>query len=403
MHKPPQPALAVLLYMLPAAAILLAGCSKQLSQPVTDSTANAISLTVIASSDPEAIFLQNAAADPRMLNRTWEGIPSIGATSNGKEIYVAWYSGGAGEGPGNYITVAFSKDKALSWKKDALVIYPRDTSRVRMYDPGLWRDKFGTIRITWSKSQQFWDGIGGVWTMPLSWNGRNVVTGEVSLLAEGVMLNKPTYIPSTETMLFPISRWPFAPADPARAGAYIYSGSYKKVAGQMEPVQVLSRIVVPDSIRTFDEHQLVETSADGRLLCLIRTWKGIYYAQSTDYGAHWSKLMPFTAVGATTASRFHIAKLQSGRLLLIVNNSTARTNLTAFLSADGGKTWKHKLVIDRRSNVSYPDAIQTRDGYIHMVYDRDRFTSKDILYCRFTENDILQSNEKGIVRSGVNK
>ena len=402
MHKPPQQALAVLFISI-AAALLTAGCSKQLSQPGTDAVTTVVSPAAIAGPDPEAIFLQNAAADPRMLHRSWEGIPSVGASANGKEIYVAWYSGGAGEGPGNYITVAFSKNKAVSWKKDALVIYPRDTSRVRMYDPGLWRDKFGTIWLTWSKSQQFWDGTGGVWSMPISWDGRNVAAGEVSLLAEGVMLNKPAWLPSTETMLFPISRWPFFPADPTKAGAYIYSASYKMAGGQLGPLRALSKIVVPDSIRTFDEHQLVETAAGGHLLCLLRTSKGTYYTQSTDYGAHWGRLMPFTAAGATAASRFHISKLQSGRLLLVINNNMARTNLTALLSSDGGKTWKHKLVIDRRNNVSYPDAIQTRDGQIHVVYDRDRFTSKDILYCRFSENDILQSNEKGIVRARVNK
>jgi hypothetical protein len=393
---------AVSLFIMTATAALMIGCSKELPQLRTNATANALSPAIIASHDPEALFLQNADNDPRMLNRSWEGIPSIGATDNAREIYVAWYSGGKGEGPGNYITVAISRDNARHWKRDALVVYPRDTAHVRMYDPALWRNKSGAVMLTWTKSHQYWDGIGGVWTMPLSYNGGNVVPGQVSLLAGGVMLNKPAYIPSSETMLFPISWWPFAPADPARQGAYIYSGVYKRGSAQLEPVQVLSKILIPDSIRTFDEHQLVETSA-GHLLCLVRTSKGIYYTNSSDDGAHWAPVMPFTAVGASAASRFHISKLSSGRLLLIINNNMARTDLTAFLSANGGKTWKHKLVIDRRSNVSYPDAIQTSNGYIHVVYDRDRFTSKDILYCRFTESDVLSANEKGIVRAKVNK
>jgi len=397
----PRPAHAVYLIIMFAVAIM-PGCAKELPQLRTTVMTNAYGAAVIAGPDPEALFLQNAGNDPRMLNRSWEGIPSIGATDNGKEIYVAWYSGGKGEGPGNYVTVAFSPDNARSWKRDALVVYPADTSRIRMYDPALWRDKSGTVRLAWTKSHQYWDGVGGVWTVPLSRNGDNVTAGQVSLLAQGVMLNKPVYLSSTETMLFPISWWPFAPADPARQGAFIYSGVYKRGSAQLEPVQVLSKLLIPDSIRTFDEHQLVETSA-GHLLCMVRTSKGIYYANSSDNGAHWAPLLPFTAVGASAASRFHISKLSSGRLLLIINNNMARTDLTAFLSSNGGKSWKHKLVIDRRSNVSYPDAIQTRNGYIHVVYDRNRFTSKDILYCRFAESDILQSNEKGIVRAKVNR
>lgn len=396
-------AIAGQLLMLFAAAILTAGCSREVQQPGTSVSSNALSPAIIANKDPEALFLQNAAADPRVLHRSWEGIPSIGVTADGREMYVAWYSGGMGEGPGNYVTVAFSNNNAVSWKKDALIIYPRDASQVRMYDPGLWRDKFGAVWLTWTKSHQFWDGVGGVWTTSLSWNGQSVVPDKVSELASGVMLNKPAYIPSNQTMLFPVSWWPFAPADPGKQGAYIYSSTYKSGTTQLEPVRALTKIAIPDSIRTYDEHQLVETSGQGNLLCLVRTSAGIYYTSSKDYGEHWSRLLPFTAVGATANSRFHISKLQSGRLLLVINNNMSRTSLTAFLSSDGGKTWKNKLVIDRRPNVSYPDAIQTRNGSIHLVYDRDRFTTKDILYCRFTEADILRSNEKGIVRVKVNK
>jgi len=400
MHQHPRTSYTWFLLPAMAALTVIAGCSKQLQttyMPVPPPAA------IVAAPDSRAIFLQDAAADPRVGNRSWQGIPSVAATANGKQIYVAWYSGGAGEGPGNYVTVALSLDKARSWREDALVVYPADPSQARMYDPGLWRDRFGIIRLTWTKSEQFWDGVGGVWTTPLYWNGQQVETGAVRFLANGVMLNKPTYIPSRAAMLYPISWWNFAPSDPARQGTYIYQGAYGNGAIPQESLQPIGKIAIPDSLRTFDEHQLVETSDDGNLLCMVRTWGGIYYARSADYGVHWGKPAPFTAVGATTASRFHISKLQSGKLLLIINNSTARTNLTAYISSNGGKTWPHKLVLDQRSNISYPDAIQTNDGNIHVVYDRERFSSKDILYCRFSEKDLLTSNAKGIVRVKVNK
>ncbi|MBS1565608.1 MAG: exo-alpha-sialidase [Bacteroidetes bacterium] len=338
-----------------------------------------------------------------MLNRSWEGIPSIGATDNGSELYVAWYSGGKGEGPGNYVTVALSRNRANDWQRDALVVYPKDTTKVRMYDPGLWRDKYGVVRLTWAKSHQYWDGVGGVWSMPLSVRGNQLHPGTVSLMTDGVMLNKPAYLSSSESLLYPVSGWGFASSEPGKQGAYVYTGGFSVGGTQLSPVRLLSKIVIPDSLRTFDEHQIVETGNGGELLALVRTSRGVYYARSNDYGAHWSQSMPFTAIGPSPSSRFHISRLKSGKLLLVANASTSRTNMTAFLSTNGGKTWPHRLVLDRRANVSYPDAIQTNDGSIHVVYDRDRFTTKDILYCRFTEADIIAANEKKIVRSKVNR
>lgn len=75
--------------------------------------------------------------------------------------------------------------------------------------------------------------------------------------------------------------------------------------------------------------------------------------------------------------------------------------MTAFLSKDGGKTWPHKLLLDSRDKVSYPDADQTNDGVIHVTYDRDRSGAKDILYCRFTEEDIISGHKGDIFLSRV--
>jgi len=136
---------------------------------------------------------------------------------------------------------------------------------------------------------------------------------------------------------------------------------------------------------------------------LMRTTRGIYAAISTDYGKTWTDPKPFTASGPTTSSRFYIGKLASGNLLLVSNNSTTRNNMTASLSKDGGKTWPYQLLLDSRDNVSYPDADQTPDGAIHVVFDRDRTGAKDILYCRFTEEDILKGLKENVFRKRVNK
>ena len=80
---------------------------------------------------------------------------------------------------------------------------------------------------------------------------------------------------------------------------------------------------------------------------------------------------------------------------------TGRNNLTAMLSDDDGKTWPYKLLLDERSDVSYPDAKEADDGSIYLTYDRERGSFKDniadvmnsareILTAKITEQDIIE-------------
>ena len=41
-----------------------------------------------------------------------------------------------------------------------------------------------------------------------------------------------------------------------------------------------------------------------------------------------------------------------------------------------------------RDMVSYPDAVQDADGFIYIIYDRDRYNGGEILCTRLTEADI---------------
>ena len=77
-----------------------------------------------------------------------------------------------------------------------------------------------------------------------------------------------------------------------------------------------------------------------------------------------------------------------------------RDHLTALLSEDDGKTWKYKLLLDERNYVSYPDVAEGPDGYLYIVYDRERGDKKaslkdayaaarEILYAKITEADIM--------------
>jgi len=75
-----------------------------------------------------------------------------------------------------------------------------------------------------------------------------------------------------------------------------------------------------------------------------------------------------------------------------------RSHLTARLSADDGATWNEGLLLDERSNVSYPDGVQDKDGLIWIVYDRDRQGDGEILLAKFREEDVLAgTNASGAV------
>lgn len=66
--------------------------------------------------------------------------------------------------------------------------------------------------------------------------------------------------------------------------------------------------------------------------------------------------------------------LASERSLLAKNGPPTeriekRTHLSAFLSADEGRTWKDGLLLDERGFVSHPDGFASPDGLMHILYD----------------------------------
>lgn len=370
----------------------------------------------LARQNPErasvATILQKAGKDTRVGNRQHELVPSIASSADGKVLYLAWYTGGPGEGPGNYVTLSVSTDHGNTWKNDELVVYPK-TIPYRFYDPALWRDPFGQVWLYYGVSNaqidNLWDWKAGVNALPIAWNGRKVTYKAPKLISHGVMMNKPTYIPQKNMALFPVSMWDLGEKHPKDAnyiedGAFIHKYQYKRNKSTLGPLSHYGKIpTLAGSLRSFDEHQVVQLTDEGELLCLIRTRKGVYASRSVDFGENWSVPESFTAAGPTTSSRLYIGKLQSGNLILIMNNSITRNNMTAFISKDGGKTWPHRLLLDAREQVSYPDLEQTPDGTIHVTFDRDRFKSKDILYCRFQEADVFSGDTSKVFKTKVNK
>jgi len=346
--------------------------------------------------------------DPRLKDRKFEQVPAVGASADGKQVFVAWYSGGAAPGPGNYVTLSVSHDSGKSWLNDQLVVYPTDNS-YRLFDPAIWRDNSGKVHLFYgsAKNNLIWDGFGGVNSVEIKWDGKKISNSKPVRISDGVMSNKPVYLASKNLALFPVyidKPVPGTKSEKAfpQNGVFIYSKDFSRSPNKLQ-LSPYASIQIDEDLRIHDEPQVVEISEMGESLAMLRTTKGIYYTKSSDFGKNWAPLQPFTASGPTTSSRFYLGKLSSGNLLLVSNNSTTRNKMTAFLSKDGGKTWPYKLLLDARENVSYPDADQTSDGNIHVVFDRERTGAKDILYCRFTENDILNGNASGVFKTRVNK
>src|SRR5450759_5740944 len=75
--------------------------------------------------------------------RLWQGIPGIERAPGGR-LWATWYSGGEGEGPGNYVLLVTSADAGRTWSTPQRVVHPADAA-CRCYDPCLWCDPRGRL------------------------------------------------------------------------------------------------------------------------------------------------------------------------------------------------------------------------------------------------------------------
>ena len=317
----------------------------------------------------------------------WLGIPSIEVTKKGR-VFITFYSGGTKEQIGNYV-ILIKADDGVHFSEPVAAAYEEGH---RCFDPCLWMDPLGRLWFTWARYPD--DGVFGV--VCDDPDAEELVWSEERLLGHNIMMNKPTVF-STGEWAFPIAAWTDGVCAgslennvPNAPGAYTYvSTDEGKTLGMRGGAQVANR--------SFDEHMILEMK-DGTLRTYVRTNYGIGYAVSRDGGKTWVESEEGRIEGPS--ARFFIRRLPSGRILLVHHADTKeRNNLTAMLSDDEGKTFPHRLLLDPRSWVSYPDCA-VRGGTLHICYDRERGAfcknaqaalsqAREILYSRITEEDIL--------------
>ena len=333
-------------------------------------------------------------------NRLWQGIPSIERTAGGR-LFASFYSGGPSEGQGNWCVLTVSDDDGLTWSEPvAAAISGKAPSKLdgtlpRCYDPCLWADPEGRLWFLWSVSPD----EPGVWCAVCeNPDAQRLIWAEPRRIADGIMLNKPT-VTSDGVWLFPIAVWRrglanwFDTFGENESGAFVYASSdsgrsFECIGG------------ADISGRWYDEHMFLELR-DRSLMMLVRTSYGIGSSFSYDGGVTWTPGGDSGLGGPN--SRFHIRRLASGNVLLINHYKySGRNNLTTMVSRDDCKTWEGYLPLDERKDVSYPDALQSPDGFIYIIYDRERGNvingnpidggAREILMAKITEADILSGN-----------
>ncbi len=324
-------------------------------------------------------------------NRSWQGIPGVECSRSGR-IFASFYSGGETECMGNFAAVVMSSDGGASFSEPIAVAYIGEDARA--FDSTLWLDPLGRLWFIWAVMPDCRVEF-SICEYPdateLSWS-------PVRTLGYDIMLNKPI-VARNGDWLFPVAVWKkelVAGSGCVSDGLHETGAHVYRSRDNGETFEKIGTVVAPQ--RWYDEHMLIEKQ-NGDIEMYIRTSYGIGKSVSSDAGCTWSPAEDSGFGGPN--SRFYIGRLRSGRVLLVNHvNFNGRNNLTALLSDDDGRSFPHSLLLDGRDNVSYPDVREGDDGFIYIVYDRERGAkydqnvdyskyAREILMAKITEQDII--------------
>ncbi len=355
-------------------ALALASFGAALAQPADDFGVTSRTPPAAPSVNPGPRY------SPRL--RVWQGIPSIERTARGR-LWATWYGGPIIEGQrgeGNYAVLVTSDDDGRTWSPPVAVYDATPFFGGITLDPHLWIDPAG--RLWWFVNRVLPvkdpNGAYSVWGFCTDDADVPAPKWHAPVFAGyGSALNKPTVL-SNGDWLRPVDT--FDKTDPERTRFWVSRDRGKSFS-------FLAKTPIKEG--SFSEQMVVERR-DGSLLAFSRALYGIAQFESFDRGATWKNDRPFTTERGVNA-RFHFRRLKSGAWLLVLNDDPkVRTRMTALLSEDEGRTWPHRLLLDDRALVTYPDGTEAVNGFIYLIYDHGRYVKdeQEILFAKITEADI---------------
>ena len=311
-------------------------------------------------------------------NRQWQGIPTIEQSSDGR-LWCAFFSGGPREPDSeNKIYLTCSNDDGISWSDVVCVVDPQ--GKTRAYDPCLWIDPdnqlwlFYNMANTETQCFDSWYIQADPTARVLCWSKPTRIDISVPFCFR---LNKPTVLFNGDWVL-PITwsdelpgKWLDESGRHFPGTDWFVKDGYQGAAiskNQGKSWTLHGRIEAPH----WALENMVVQRQDGTLWMLIRTNSGVLWQSlSHDDGITWSPGEPTEIVNP--GSRFFIRRLRSGFLILInSDNPTERRGLVASLSRDE-HSFHFFSEIETQLGVSYPDAVESNDGRVFIVYDYDRY------------------------------
>ncbi len=330
--------------------------------------------------------------------RMFQGCPTLAVTHGGR-IFLGWYAGGLGEPcMDNYNLLVYSDDQGKSWSKPLFVIPSCYENNIHALDIQLFTDPNGVLHVQWVQNNVtpyvdqkltyrpnqplvkrggyiFHDFRHYAWEMTCeNPDAAELHFSEPKALYPGFLRCKPTFLKNGHQLHFAYDQL---------AERYVYQRSE-------DGGKTFTRHTGSAKRDTFFDETMAYEMKNGDIRMLARTTRGeLAQSISHDGGYTWDETENSGIVSANT--RFYISRLPSGRVLLVTNDhpNPRRQNMTICLSEDDGLTWKYKVCIDEREEVSYPDADICGDT-IYLTYDRERMNAREILFTSFTEDDIIQ-------------
>lgn len=320
--------------------------------------------------NPYIVF--NPGEEVLEAHRAWQGCPTIARTKGGR-LFAGWYTGGLLEPCiQNYNVLIQSDDGGDTWSAPILAVYSDYENKHRNIDIQLWVDELNRLWVMWTHSPYYETSVEATIRTPFACDYHREFTGVEALVCNdpdgeelvweaprricGGFLRCKPIISHNGDYIFPAYDW-------------IHEDQYmlRVSADRGRTFTDLPAAKKPQN-RVFDETMVYEVGQ--RLHMMARTNLGYFLGAYSDDRTTWSE--PYEYQKAPSA-RFYISRLSTGQLVYVRNISEAsRQGLKVCISEDDGATWPYELVLDTRTDVSYPDLAEGENGVLYIVHDRER-------------------------------